>query len=215
MRSLKGLRGFLVNAWDRFQGERVQNVLNTFVCASHPACWLLAGWLIVTITGILTAFIAGGIVMSEAVLFDLKDGYCHRNWRLAKRFCCPCAEGQPYDEMPPNVTITAPTSPASWSYTTGFMSGNDPTKGLLTGMGNRLLAGWAGPVAGSPVWATMKSPIMDGGLGAEEECPGWVTWGEAFARTGEDNWAADYAMYVLVAVSTSSRVNSATDALSL
>jgi chloride channel 3/4/5 len=160
LRSRKGLSGIVVNTWDRFQG-----------------------WLIVTITGILTALIAGWIIQSEAVLFDLKEGYCERDWRLAKRFCCPFATGPDWDG-----------GGASWLYSSAMhpSSHSDPSKGLLTGMGNRMLAGWAGPVAASPKWLKLTE---DGA------CPGWITWGDRFSLTGESNWIADYGMYVGIAVS--------------
>ncbi|SCZ90228.1 BZ3500_MvSof-1268-A1-R1_Chr1-3g01854 [Microbotryum saponariae] len=63
-----GLRGQLVNLWDGSQG-----------------------WILVTVIGILTALVAFMITSSEMLLFDLKDGYCATNPRLAKRFCCPVA----------------------------------------------------------------------------------------------------------------------------
>lgn len=141
------------------------------------------GWIIVTFTGVVTAVIAGWIIQSEAVLFDLKEGYCSRDWRLAKRFCCPFGGGPDWDG-----------DSSTWSYSTRLLaaSNNDPSKGLMTGMGHRLLAGWSGPVAASPKWALLTE---DG------SCPGWVTWGDKFSLKGESNWAADYGMYVGIAVS--------------
>jgi chloride channel 3/4/5 len=47
------------------------------------------GWFIVTVVGFLTAIVAFLIVRSEQWLFDLKDGYCHDDWKRAKIFCCP------------------------------------------------------------------------------------------------------------------------------
>ena len=47
------------------------------------------GWFIVTIVGIITAFLAFLIVRGELWLFDTKDGYCRDAWWKAKRFCCP------------------------------------------------------------------------------------------------------------------------------
>ncbi|PVG02546.1 hypothetical protein CPB86DRAFT_697354 [Serendipita vermifera] len=47
------------------------------------------GWLIVTIVGLLAAFIAFAIVRSEQWLFDLKEGRCLDGFFMAKRFCCP------------------------------------------------------------------------------------------------------------------------------
>lgn len=66
LRDENGLRGRLHNAYDRS-----------------------LGWIIVVIVGVLVAITAGGVVMSEALLFDLKEGYCVADWHLAKRFCCP------------------------------------------------------------------------------------------------------------------------------
>ena len=60
-----GLRGYLINLWDGAQG-----------------------WVLVTLIGFLTACIAFAIIRSEMWLFDLKEGYCARDWRLAHRFCC-------------------------------------------------------------------------------------------------------------------------------
>ncbi|PWN47941.1 hypothetical protein IE53DRAFT_364295 [Violaceomyces palustris] len=202
IRAIRGVRGALVNGWDRFQG-----------------------WLIVTITGIVTALIAGCIVKSEAVLFDLKDGYCERNWRLAKRFCCPYAQGPDWDSPSVaafvNATSSSLDSQPLWTYRTRFLaqsgggsgdSSSDPTRGLLTGMGNRLLAGWAGPVASSPAWNRLRhssaslATAASSSVGlskvdsANEDCPGWITWGEKFSRAGEDNWIADYTMYILIAL---------------
>ncbi|GAA5980042.1 hypothetical protein JCM10908_001509 [Rhodotorula pacifica] len=60
-----GLRGQLINLWDGAQG-----------------------WVLVTLIGFFTACIAFAIIRSEMWLFDLKEGYCERDWRRARRFCC-------------------------------------------------------------------------------------------------------------------------------
>jgi chloride channel 3/4/5 len=120
------------------------------------------------------------------MLFDLKEGYCERDWKLAKRFCCPFARGPDWDGG----------SSTTWSYSTRLLassSSSDPSKGLLTGMGNRMIAGWAGPVAASPKWQQLTE---------EGSCPGWISWGDRFSLTGESNWIADYGMYVGIAVSS-------------
>lgn len=175
-----------MTSWDRFQS-----------------------WLIVTIVGVLVALIAGGIVMSEAVLFDLKEGYCEKDWRLAKRFCCPFAQGPDYpDYFTTSSSNATDFSSQTWSYASSFKAGNsDPTKGLLTGLGNHFLAGWAGPVAGSPAWKKVAKSSSFVSLASStefkvqnEECPGWVTWGEKLTSDGKDSWLADYGMYILVAI---------------
>lgn len=47
------------------------------------------GWIIVTIVGFITAFVAFFVVRSEQLLFDLKEGHCTTSWWKARRFCCP------------------------------------------------------------------------------------------------------------------------------
>lgn len=51
----------------------------------------LAGWLVVTLVGGLTALSAFLIVRGEQWLFDIKEGYCATGWYRAKHFCCPSA----------------------------------------------------------------------------------------------------------------------------
>lgn len=189
IRNLKGLRGFAVNSWDRLQG-----------------------WVIVTITGIVTALIAGCIVKSEAVLFDYKDGYCARDWRLAKRFCCPYGNAPDWDH-PSSLNAT-------WTYRTSFLpnaavptSHAETFQSMLSGMGkgNRMLSGWAAPVAGSPTWHRFASSAGDTSnttllamlstVGSEtEDCPGWITWGQKFGSAASKNWFAGHLMYFLVAI---------------
>ncbi|CBQ68494.1 related to chloride channel protein [Sporisorium reilianum SRZ2] len=190
IRNLKGIRGFALNSWDRLQG-----------------------WIIVTITGIVTALIAGCIVKSEAVLFDLKDGYCARDWRLAKRFCCPYGGSPDWDH--PSIATSA------WSYRTPFMPDSAATssspahaiQSMLSGIGkgNRILSGWAAPVAGSPAWSKLAASSANAvnttllatltPIDSEiEDCPGWITWGQKFGSIRDKNWLASYAMYFAVAV---------------
>jgi chloride channel 3/4/5 len=193
IRNLRGIRGFAINSWDRLQG-----------------------WIIVTITGIVTALIAGCIVKSEAVLFDLKDGYCAKDWRLAKRFCCPYGNAPDWD----HPDMASASASASWSYRTRFLpnaaiptSPADALQSLVSGVGvgNRILSGWAAPVAGSPAWhrqpsfpsqhanaslSAMLSPVDS----ETEDCPGWISWGQKFGSTDSHNWAASYSMYFVVAI---------------
>lgn len=59
-------------------------------------------------------------------------------------------------------------------------------------MGNRMLTGWAAPVAFSPKW---------GSLEGDDTCPGWIVWGDKVKLTGQWRWMADYGFYVCIAVS--------------
>lgn len=166
IKRLKGWRGKLINTWDGLQA-----------------------WVIITITGVVTALIAGAIVESEAVLFDLKDGYCSKNWRLAKRFCCPYGGDQDWDHDP---TVSAlafgngTTTSAAWP-------ANRLPKTLA--FGNGMLAGWAAPVAGSPRWRNLAVPES-----SDNNCPGWVRWSELLSSNGIDHWFTDYAFYIAIAL---------------
>lgn len=55
----------------------------------------LQGWILVTLVGLFTALVAYFIISSEMLLFDLKEGYCSENFRLAKRFCCKATQVVP------------------------------------------------------------------------------------------------------------------------
>jgi chloride channel 3/4/5 len=61
----QGVRGTVKNLWDGAQG-----------------------WVLVTLIGVVTACIAYAVIGAEMFLYDLKEGYCGANWKLAKRFCC-------------------------------------------------------------------------------------------------------------------------------
>ncbi|KAF5393443.1 hypothetical protein D9757_000639 [Collybiopsis confluens] len=88
----------------------------------------LLGWIIVTIVGLLTALVAFGVVRSEQLLFDLKDGYCTAGWFKAKRFCCP----------PPAMVMQSPSPTTAleceawrrWSNVVFWNHGNKPEDSL-------------------------------------------------------------------------------------
>ncbi|KAL1922632.1 uncharacterized protein VTP21DRAFT_10171 [Calcarisporiella thermophila] len=65
MRQFKGLGAAWRNVWDRSQA-----------------------WLLVTITGVITACIAALISIVSEWLTDLKNGYCTTNFRFNRKFCC-------------------------------------------------------------------------------------------------------------------------------
>lgn len=50
------------------------------------------GWIIVTLVGFFTAWVAFLVVRSEQWLFDSKEGYCRTDWTKPKRFCCPISD---------------------------------------------------------------------------------------------------------------------------
>ncbi|KAE8220501.1 hypothetical protein CF319_g5988 [Tilletia indica] len=194
LRAIRGFRGTVINTWDRFQG-----------------------WLIATLTGFIIAVIAGGVIMFEAVLFDLKEGYCSPNWRLAKRFCCPPAaepSAAAVSQISNASLLLSPARLSAWTYSplagSATMDSLSSTARSVFGFGSgRMLSGWAGPVAGSPYWSAAQrvhsnrlSAFGPGGVGEKEEemCPDWVTWAERFSGDGSDNWLADYGMYIVIAL---------------
>ncbi|KAF7553096.1 hypothetical protein G7046_g7189 [Stylonectria norvegica] len=47
------------------------------------------GWILSALSGFIIALMAYTVNVSEAVVFDIKDGYCDRAWFLNERKCCP------------------------------------------------------------------------------------------------------------------------------
>jgi chloride channel 3/4/5 len=46
------------------------------------------GWILVAIIGILTAVVAYIVNVTENLLFDWKQGYCTKSWRMSRKTCC-------------------------------------------------------------------------------------------------------------------------------
>jgi len=61
------------------------------------------GWILVAIIGCLTAAFAYCVDISEAVIFDLKKGYCKKAWYLNKNSCCTgnrtCGDWRTWSEI--------------------------------------------------------------------------------------------------------------------
>lgn len=169
LQKIKGLRGFIVNSWDRFQG-----------------------WLIVGITGLITSIIAGAIIESEALLFDLKDGYCSTGWWHAKRFCCPLEDGE---NMLASSSPDRATGLHKWATalyggrSSAATSIGSPSAAVLTGVG---------PVAGSPRWETLALSRKDA-----QVCPRWVRWPDVLPNAVREQGWTGFFTYLIVAVSAS------------
>ncbi|KAI9783602.1 MAG: hypothetical protein M1816_001308 [Peltula sp. TS41687] len=92
LRSRKGLRGKL---WAWFDATQ--------------------GWLLVAIIGCITAFIAYFVDITEATVFDIKEGYCRAGWYYSKRKCCPasnkCDDWTLWSEA---ITINPSTAKSMW-----------------------------------------------------------------------------------------------------
>lgn len=46
------------------------------------------GWILVAIIGVLTAICAYFVNTTESTIFDLKQGYCTKQWNLSRKTCC-------------------------------------------------------------------------------------------------------------------------------
>lgn len=46
------------------------------------------GWILVAITGCLTALVAYFVNLTESTLFDWKQGYCTKRWYKSRKYCC-------------------------------------------------------------------------------------------------------------------------------
>ncbi|CAM0141901.1 unnamed protein product [Umbelopsis sp. WA50703] len=83
IRSMHGIRGYIMNAFD---GAKA--------------------WILVTITGLVTAILAWLIDLVQELFTDWKDGFCVENWRYNRKFCCwgkeeyePCPAWQSWPEI--------------------------------------------------------------------------------------------------------------------
>lgn len=50
------------------------------------------GWILSALVGFVVAVLAYVINVTEQLLFDWKDGYCHSHWYLSERQCCPLGD---------------------------------------------------------------------------------------------------------------------------
>ncbi|PHH83745.1 hypothetical protein CDD82_3819 [Ophiocordyceps australis] len=60
------------------------------------------GWILSAVVGVLVALMAYMVDVSEATVFDFKDGYCSRAWYLDEKKCCPmgsCSDWRSWAEV--------------------------------------------------------------------------------------------------------------------
>lgn len=61
------------------------------------------GWILSALVGVVVATIAYTVDVSEAPVFDFKEGYCSGSWYLSEKHCCPkgdrCAEWRTWSEV--------------------------------------------------------------------------------------------------------------------
>ncbi|PHH79038.1 hypothetical protein CDD80_5752 [Ophiocordyceps camponoti-rufipedis] len=78
------------------------------------------GWILSALSGFVVALIAYAVDVSEATVFDYKDGYCARAWYLGEQKCCPhgpCEDWKNWSE----VVSISPLGPG-WTEFTIYMS---------------------------------------------------------------------------------------------
>lgn len=60
------------------------------------------GWFLSALVGFVVACVAYGIDVSEAVIFDYKEGFCARAWYMTEKQCCPhgaCTDWREWGEV--------------------------------------------------------------------------------------------------------------------
>ena len=60
------------------------------------------GWILSALVGFVVAVLAYVINVSEATVFDFKDGYCRRGWFISEKKCCPhgpCTDWRDWGEV--------------------------------------------------------------------------------------------------------------------
>ncbi|KAK4123670.1 hypothetical protein N657DRAFT_573235 [Parathielavia appendiculata] len=60
------------------------------------------GWLLSALVGFIVAVLAYVVNVSEATVFDFKDGYCARGWLISEKKCCPhglCTDWRDWGEV--------------------------------------------------------------------------------------------------------------------
>ncbi|KAK3375356.1 chloride channel [Podospora didyma] len=60
------------------------------------------GWILSALVGFVVAVIAYVITVSEATVFDFKEGYCARHWYIGEKKCCPhgpCTDWREWAEV--------------------------------------------------------------------------------------------------------------------
>lgn len=69
---------------------RVRNLRSRKDLRGRISAWFdgAQGWILVAIIGCITACIAYFVDVTEASIFDIKDGYCSQGWYFSKRKCC-------------------------------------------------------------------------------------------------------------------------------
>lgn len=68
------------------------------------------GWILSALVGFVIAMLAYVINVSEATVFDFKDGYCTKAWYLSERKCCPlgpCTDWRDWGEVLEGQSITS------------------------------------------------------------------------------------------------------------
>ncbi|KAK4662084.1 uncharacterized protein QC763_710480 [Podospora pseudopauciseta] len=60
------------------------------------------GWILSALVGFIVAVLAYAVNVSEATVFDFKDGYCQKGWLINEKRCCPhgpCVDWRDWGEV--------------------------------------------------------------------------------------------------------------------
>ncbi|KAL9106832.1 MAG: hypothetical protein Q9227_008165 [Pyrenula ochraceoflavens] len=71
-------------------GHRVRQLRQRKDFKGRVIAWFdgAQGWILVAIIGVLTAFVAYFVDVTESSLYDYKEGYCESRWHASRRACC-------------------------------------------------------------------------------------------------------------------------------
>ena len=118
LRSLKGIRGWVKNAWDSMQGWLIMFMIGMLFFLFHFKFSL----------GIASGSVAAAMDISTKWLSDLKSGFCRSDYLLNRTFCCwdyldkeACSNWIPWNQaiaealFGTNVTFT-------WGYYINWMA---------------------------------------------------------------------------------------------
>ncbi|PLW15660.1 hypothetical protein PCANC_15090 [Puccinia coronata f. sp. avenae] len=179
---LNGWLGTLARTWDKSQA-----------------------WVLVTLVGICTAFVADRIVSTEMWLSELKEGYCANGWRTPKRFCC----GSPASFPSPNTLSSISRFISSvFDRSNLFPFLSPPSSGLnqspvVPPFGfNATRGDYRSPAFSSGSFISQwsfKSPLpLDA---PSESCPDWHRWTDLLPSHLTQSIWIDYLVYIFFSLS--------------
>lgn len=77
----------------------------------YAAFYATQGWILSALSGFVIAIIAYIVNVSEAIMFDYKDGYCKRTWYLSEAVRSGCFPRSPWPRANPLPSEMLPPRP--------------------------------------------------------------------------------------------------------